>query len=92
MLTSSNTIDILLFKLTNNDSGHSEDDEGISNKETSDIILRDVLYSLLGLQRSGLDPGSDLVETTPVPLWVLPVALSHGCRWNLQLCYELGRT
>lgn len=75
-----NQITKKMSPLTNNDSSDSKDHKGVSYEESLHIILRDALHSLLGQQRSGLDPGSDLVETTLAPLWVLPVALSHG--WN----------
>lgn len=72
--------------LTNNDSSNGKEHKGISYEESFHIILRDVLQSLHGQQRPGLDPGSNLVEPSPGPLWVISVALSHSCRWNLQIC------
>lgn len=74
-----------VFPLTNNDSSDGEEHKGVSYEESFNVILRDVLHSLHGQQRPGLDPGPDLVEAAPGPLRVLPVALSHGC--CLQNCY-----
>lgn len=80
------------FQLTNNDSSDSKDHKGIFYEASFHIPLCDVLHSLLGQQWSGLDPGPDLVETTPGSLRVLPVAVSHSCHWNLQIWYKRART
>ena len=71
----------IVCALTNNNGSNGEQNEGVSHKESLDVILCDVLHTLLGPERARLDPILDLLQPAPALRWGFPVALGHGsCR------------